>query len=67
MKHIKSYVSKIEAILSSRNEGTKKTKGTGLLASTKTDQPKASSELDVIANFVQGIRTAKEEMKNGNT
>lgn len=66
MKHIKSYVSKIEAILSLRNEGTKKTKGTGLLASTKTDQPKSSSELDVIANFVQGIRTAKEEMKNGN-
>ena len=66
MQHIKDYVSKVETILASQNKDTKKTKGAGLLASTKSMQPKTKSEIDIIANFVQGIRTAKQEMTNGN-
>jgi hypothetical protein len=66
MQHIKDYVSKIETILTSRNKDVKKSKGSGLLAPTKQTSSGNSSELDIVANFVQGIRTAKEEMKNGN-
>lgn len=63
MKHIKDYVAKIETILEAKSN--KKTKGSGLLASTKSVQSKEITDLDIVANFVQGIRTAKEEMKNG--
>jgi len=66
MQHIKDYVSKIETILSSRNKDSKKQKGAGLLAPTKTTTSSPNSELDIIANFVEGIRAAKEEMTNGN-
>lgn len=63
MQHIKDYISKIEKTLESKSN--KKTKGSGLLASTKPMQSKETTDLDIVANFVQGIRTAKEEMKNG--
>ena len=68
MKDVKNYVAKIEAIIASKNKTTTKVKESkGLLAPSKTlpskEQPK--SELDVIANFVQSIRQAREEMKNG--
>ena len=47
MKHIKSYMNKIEEIIASKNK----------------DQPK--NEMDLIVGFVQSIRQAREEMKNG--
>lgn len=55
MQHIKSYMSKIEAYL-------------------KKDMPKSrdvvsapeNANLKLIANMVQGIRTAREEHVNGN-
>lgn len=68
MKHIKNYMKKIEAIISSSNKSTTKTKDSkGLLSPSKAlpseKQPK--TEIDVIVNFVQSIRQAREEMKNG--
>ena len=59
---------KIEAIIASKNKSTMKTKeAKGLLAPSKTlpskEQPK--TDIDVIAIFVQSIRQAREEMKNG--
>jgi hypothetical protein len=68
MKHIQNYVDKIEAIIASKNNTKAKTKeAKGLLAPSKTlpskEQPK--TDMDVIASFVQSIRQAREEMKNG--
>lgn len=66
MQHIKSYMNKIENIISSREKGTKKTKeAKGLLAPTKPSESSQKTELDVIASFVQSIRQSREEMKNG--
>jgi len=68
MKHIKTYMDKIEAIIASKNKSILKTKESkGLLAPSKVlpskEQPK--TDIDVIASFVQSIRQAREEMKNG--
>lgn len=68
MKHIKNYMKKIEDIIASKTKTTTKTKESkGLLSPSKTlpskEQPK--TDTDVIANFVQSIRQAREEMKNG--
>ena len=68
MKHIKSYMNKIEAMIASQNKTNTKTKESkGLLSPSKNlaskDQPK--NELDIIVGFVQSIRQAREEMKNG--
>lgn len=66
MQHIKNYMSKIEAIISSREKGTKKTKeAKGFLAPTKPSESSQKNELDVIASFVQSIRQSREEIKNG--
>jgi hypothetical protein len=68
MKHIKTYMNKIEALIASKNKSTLKTKESkGLLAPSKAlpskEQPK--TDIDVVANFVNSIRQAREEMKNG--
>tara|TARA_R110000823_G_scaffold9088_3_gene31963 strand:+ start:377 stop:580 length:204 start_codon:yes stop_codon:yes gene_type:complete len=67
MKQIKDYMKKIEAHLASQVKTDKSTKK-GLLAPTKSSavSKETSSDLITIANFIQGIRTAREEMKNGN-
>jgi hypothetical protein len=68
MKHIKTYMNKIEALIASKNKSTLKTKESkGLLEPSKAlpskEQPK--TDIDVVANFVNSIRQAREEMKNG--
>lgn len=68
MKHIKTYMNKIEALIASKNKSTLKTKESkGLLVPSKAlpskEQPK--TDIDVVANFVNSIRQAREEMKNG--
>ena len=66
MKHIKDYMKKIEAMLLDRTKETKSNKK-GLLAPTKPSSEKKEqrNELSTIADFVYGIRSAREEMKNG--
>jgi hypothetical protein len=62
-KNIQIYYSKVDAIVSSRMKSP--VKGKGLLASTKATQSVAEpAELKLIADVVQGIREAREEMKN---
>lgn len=66
MQHIKNYMNKVEALISSREKGTKKTKeAKGLLAPTKPSESSQKTEMDVVASFVQSIRQSREEMKNG--
>jgi len=66
MQHIRSYADKIEAIIASRT-ATKETKkqSKGLLAPSKgADASKERTQLEMIADIVQGIREAKEEILN---
>jgi len=68
MKHIISYVNKIEAILAAQSSKENKPKSKGFLSSRMPEKDSGNekrSELDVIAQFVYGIRKAKEEMTNG--
>jgi cbb3-type cytochrome oxidase cytochrome c subunit len=66
MQHIKNYMNKIEALISSKEKGAKKTKESkGLLSPTKPSASSQQTELDVIVAFVQSIRQSREEMKNG--
>jgi len=69
MQHIKNYMSKIErAIVELNSSKTKATKG-GLLSPSgnrQSDKPTKTNDIMVITKYVNGIRTAKEEMKNGN-
>jgi hypothetical protein len=66
MQHIKNYMDKIEALISSKEKGAKKTKeAKGLLSSTKPSASSQQTELDIVASFVQSIRQSREEMKNG--
>jgi hypothetical protein len=69
MKHIKSYVDKIEEMLVAQSSKENKPKSKGLLSSRMPEKDSGNekrSDLDVIAQFVYGIRKAKEEMINGN-
>lgn len=68
MQHIRSYSEKIEAIIASRTapKETKK-KAKGLLAPSKDvagASTKERTQLEMIADIVQGIREAKEEILN---
>jgi len=68
MKHIKSYIDKIEAILVTQSSKENKPKSKGFLSLRMPEKDSGTekrSELDVIAQFVYGIRKAKEEMTNG--
>lgn len=68
MQHIRSYCDKIEAVIASRTT-TKdvKKKSKGLLSSSRDLSgvaPKERNQLETIADIVQGIREAKEEILN---
>lgn len=70
MKHIKVYLNKVEAIL--KNRSTKETKpvkkSEGFLQTMYKQEDtskKKKSDLDIIADFVQGIRDSKKEVLNG--
>lgn len=69
MQHIKDYMSKIEQALVALNKSkSKPTKG-GLLSPSEnrqSDKPEKTNDMMVIVKYVNGIRAAKEEMKNGN-
>lgn len=66
-QHIKSYYDKVEAVIASRAKSKKpKTPRKGLL-SPGGDTPSAAKERDqieTIADMVEGIREAKEEILN---
>lgn len=65
MQHVKDYIAKLESLIAQRKQ-KKTTKSTGLLGSNRTEKPDEKvSELSIIANYIVGIRKAKEEMKNG--
>lgn len=67
MKHIQDYMKKIEQAIVAMDKKAKPTKG-GLLSPTgnrQTDKPEKTNDLMIIANFIAGIRSAKEEIKNG--
>ena len=62
-KNIQLYYNKIDSIVNLRMKSAPK--GKGLLASSKATQPIAEpAEMKLIADIVQGIREAREEMKN---
>lgn len=64
MQHIRSYCDKIEAVIASRTPSKEpKKKSKGLLAPSK-EAAKERNQLDTIADIVQGIREAKEEILN---
>ena len=70
MKHIKVYLNKIESIL--KNRSTKETKPAkkteGFLQPMNKQEdtsPKKKDDLEIIADFVQGIRDSKKEVLNG--
>ena len=67
MQPIKTYCDKIESILEKRksSKATKKPKG-GLLSPTKETTQADQTQLNTIADIVEGIREAREEILNGN-
>lgn len=68
MQHIRIYCDKIDAIIASRTKPKdSKKKSKGLLSSSKemtTTPAKQRDQLETIADLVQGIREAKEEILN---
>lgn len=65
MQHIRIYCDKIEAVIASRTPSKdSKKKSKGLLSSSKDTTPKERNQLETIADIVQGIREAKEEILN---
>ena len=74
MKSIQVYYNKIEAILSKRKASGKSTKtksSAGLLAPSKSMPVKTNAggedpkELKIVADFVEGIRSTRDEVLNG--
>lgn len=74
MKNIQVYYNKIEAILNKRKASGKTTKtksSAGLLAPSKAMPVKSDTsnedpkELKIIADFVEGIRSTRDEVLNG--
>lgn len=66
-QHIRSYYDKIEAIIATRGNMKKaKTTRKGLLSpeGNGSSAAKERSQLETIADMVQGIREAKEEILN---
>lgn len=65
-KNIQSYYKKIDSIVNGRSKSSVKGKGKGLLATTKESMPTAGEpkEMKLIADIVQGIREARQEMKD---
>lgn len=71
MQQIKVYMSKIEDVLSKRSSGKKMAAGKkGLLAPSNSVQPVNKTErtqIDTIADIIEGIREAREEILNAKT
>lgn len=66
MKTLKPYMDKIEAILAQRKTKGGRKKQTGLLASSaQAQQPMKKTPIELVADYVEGIREAREEMKKG--
>ncbi len=66
-QHIKSYYDKIEAVIAARGKMKKpKTARKGLLSpeGKSSSSSKERSQLETIADMVEGIREAKEEILN---
>jgi ribosome-binding protein aMBF1 (putative translation factor) len=70
MQEIKSYFKKIEAVLEKRKLSPKKksSKSTGLLSAppsvAKTE--KEDPTLKMVADYIEGIREARQEILDGN-
>lgn len=62
MQHIKNYFNKIETILSQRsNKSTKKAKPSGGFATQTEKTPAMKKEaVDIVADYVEGIREARD-------
>lgn len=62
MQHIKSYFNKIEAILSQRStKSIKKAKPSGGFATQTEKSPTMKKEaVDIIADYIEGIREARD-------
>lgn len=68
MMNVKAYYDKIEAVLSSRKTTkTGKSKKKGLLAQSSEQKPtgKEKNQMMTIVEIIEGIRQAREEIKNG--
>jgi len=67
MKPIKTYCDKIESILENRKSSkvVKKTKGGLLSPSTDSTTKSDQTQLNTIADIIEGIREAREEILNG--
>lgn len=69
MKHIKTYMAKIDGMIDS-SPSKKATENKGLLApSNKGAQPvqqPSTAGIEVVAAYVKAIRQARKGMKNGN-
>lgn len=69
MKHIKTYMAKIDGIIES-SPSKKITDNKGLLA--PSNQPKSNTQssstvgIELVAAYVKAIRQARKGMKNGN-
>jgi hypothetical protein len=63
MKAIKTYLSKIDAIIDGKKN--KAVKKPSLLVPLKKEDKATDKDLMLIANIVQGIREAREEFLNG--
>jgi hypothetical protein len=68
MQPIKTYCDKIEAILAKRKSSkvVKKAKGGLLSPSKEATTPADQTQINTIADIVEGIRDAREELLNGN-
>lgn len=66
MQHIKDYMKKIDAMVAPITNSSNPAKK-GLLAPSKDmgSSKDKRTELSVIADYVRGIRVAREEIKNG--
>lgn len=64
MQHIKNYFNKIESILSQRaNKSIKKAKPSGGFATQTEKTPAMKKEaVDVIADYIEGIREARDSI-----
>lgn len=66
-KNIQSYYRKVDDMVNRRVNTTTKGRGAGLLASSKIPTPSGDEpkEMKLIADIVQGIREARQEIMNG--
>ena len=64
MQHIKSYLNKIETILSQRaNKSAKKAKPSGGFATQTEKAPAMKKEaIDIVADYIEGIREARDSI-----